>query len=51
VTAKNRAAEKLPGVESITITLNRELLIATGFVHGLVREKIQDMEKARGGRS
>ena len=47
VTTKTRVLGKLPGVDSVTVTLNRELLVATEFVHSLVRERIQDLEKAR----
>ncbi len=50
LTNKTRALEKLPGVESVRITLNRELLVATEFAHALVRERIRELEKARGGR-
>ncbi len=46
VTVKTRAAEKLPGVESVRITLNRELLVATEFVHSLVRGQIRDLGKS-----
>ncbi len=33
VTTKTRALGKLPEVESVTVTLNREMLVATEFVH------------------
>lgn len=48
VTNKTRAVGKLPGVDSVRMTLNRELLVATQFVHSLVRGQIQDLENARG---
>ncbi len=46
VTDKTRAVEKLPSVVSVRITLNRELLVATEFVHLLVRGQIRDLKKA-----
>jgi DNA-binding Lrp family transcriptional regulator len=47
LTAKIRTLNKLPGVKSVTTTLNRELLFATGFMHSLVREQIQKLEQSR----
>jgi DNA-binding Lrp family transcriptional regulator len=47
VTSKTRAVEKLPGVESVTITLNRELMVATDFLHFLVHEEIEKLERTR----
>ncbi len=47
LTNKTRALEKLPGVESVRITLNRELLVATEFAHSLVLKQIQDLEARR----
>jgi DNA-binding Lrp family transcriptional regulator len=44
VTNRNRAAKKLPGVESVEVSLNRELLVAKDFFHSLIREKIQEWE-------
>lgn len=46
VTNKTRAVEKLAGVESVTLTLNREMLVATKFAHLLVRGQINDSEQA-----
>ena len=51
VTSRTQALSKLPGVTSVALTLNREILQATDFVHALVREKIQEWEKARLGKS
>jgi DNA-binding Lrp family transcriptional regulator len=48
VTVKTKAIGKLSGVESVTLTLNREQLVATEFAHSLIRGQIQDFEKARG---
>jgi hypothetical protein len=47
VTSFTQAVKKLSGVESVTITLNRELLVATDFLHSLVREEIQKIDSAR----
>ncbi len=51
VTSRTQALSKLPGVTSVALTLNREILPATDFVHALVREKIQEWENARLGKS
>jgi len=47
VTSRTQAARKILGVESVEVTLNRELLVATDHVHSLVREKIREWEDAR----
>jgi DNA-binding Lrp family transcriptional regulator len=39
--SRTRSVEKLPGVESVTITLNRESMIATDFLHLLVKEEMK----------
>ena len=46
VTNRTRAARKLPGVESVELSLNRELLVAKYFFHSLIREKIKEWENA-----
>ena len=46
VTNRTRAARKLPGVESVEVSLNRELLVAKDFFHSLIREKIKEWENA-----
>ncbi len=51
VTSRTQALSKLPGVTSVALTLNKEILPATDFVHALVREKIQEWENARLGKS
>ncbi len=51
LTAKIKALNKLPGVKSVTTTLNRELLFATEFMHSLVREQIQKLEQSRAERT
>lgn len=40
LTAATHRLGKLPGVTSVTITLNRELIVGTEFLHRLVRERI-----------
>jgi DNA-binding Lrp family transcriptional regulator len=47
LTAKIKALSKLPGVKSVTTTLNQELQFATDFMHSLVREQIQKLEQLR----
>jgi DNA-binding Lrp family transcriptional regulator len=42
---KTRALENVEGVESVEISLNREVLISTDFRHSLIREKIRKLEK------
>ena len=42
VTARTQTAKRLPGVESVEVTLNRELLVATDFVHSMIRMKIRE---------
>jgi hypothetical protein len=44
VTLRTLAVKKLPGVDDVEVTLNRELLVGTGFVHSLVRGKIRQQE-------
>ncbi|AIF84062.1 transcriptional regulator [Candidatus Nitrososphaera evergladensis SR1] len=47
VIAKTRALEKVSGVESVTISLNREVLVSTDLRHSLIREEIKKLEKDR----
>ncbi len=47
VTSKIGQVSKLRSVESVFVTLNREFLVATKFVHALVREQIEAWEKKR----
>jgi DNA-binding Lrp family transcriptional regulator len=51
LTAKIKTLGKLPGVKSVTTTLNRELIFATGFMHSLVREQIEKLEQLRANRT
>jgi hypothetical protein len=45
---KIRALEKVQGVESVTVSLNREVLVSTHLRHSLIREEIRKLEKDRG---
>ena len=47
MTARTHALERLPGVSSVRVTLNREMLLGTTFVHALAREQ---MSRSIGGR-
>jgi DNA-binding Lrp family transcriptional regulator len=41
LTTTLRALEKLPGVSSVQLSLNREMIFGTEYVHRLVREQIE----------
>jgi DNA-binding Lrp family transcriptional regulator len=47
LTARTRALERLPGVSSVEVTLNREMLLGTRYVHSLIRKRIADWKVAR----
>jgi DNA-binding Lrp family transcriptional regulator len=47
VITKTRALEKVQGVESVTISLNQEMLVSTELRHSLIREEIRKMKKDR----
>jgi DNA-binding Lrp family transcriptional regulator len=47
VISKTRVLEKVQGVNYVTITLNREVLVSTDLRHSLIREEIKNMEKNR----
>jgi DNA-binding transcriptional ArsR family regulator len=47
VITKTRVLEKVQGVQSVTITLNREVLVSTDFRHSLIREEIRKLENVR----
>jgi DNA-binding transcriptional ArsR family regulator len=47
VNSKTRALNRLQGIKSAAVTLNRELVFANEFIHSLVRERIQVLEKTR----
>ncbi len=40
VTSRTENTRKLPGVESVRVTLNRELMPSNEFVHSLVKQRI-----------
>ena len=45
VITKTRVLERVHGVQSVTITLNREVLVSTDLRHSLIREQIKKLEK------
>ena len=47
VNSKTRALDRLPGIQSAAITLNRELVFANEFIHSLVRDRIRTLENSR----
>jgi DNA-binding Lrp family transcriptional regulator len=47
VITKTRMLEKVQGVQSVTITLNREVLVSTDLRHSLIRQQIKRLEKDR----
>jgi hypothetical protein len=49
VITKTRALERAHGVKSVTITLNREVLVSTDFRHSLIRDEISKLKKVRNG--
>lgn len=49
VITKTRVLERVQGVQSVTITLNREVLVSTDLRHSLIREQIKKLEKGRYG--
>lgn len=49
VITKTRVLEKVEGVQSVTITLNREVLVSTDLRHSLIRDEIRKLKNVRGG--
>lgn len=47
VITKTRAMENLHGVEYVTISLDREVLVSTDLRHSLIKEEIRKLEKVR----
>jgi DNA-binding Lrp family transcriptional regulator len=47
VNSKIRALNRLPGIESAAVSLNRELVFANEFIHTLVRDRIKKLEETR----
>lgn len=48
VLSKTRMLENVEGVESVTLSLDREMLVSMDLRHSLIREEIRKLEKARG---
>ena len=44
-TVRTQAVRKLSGVDSVEVTLNKELLMGKEFVHSLIRGKIRERER------
>jgi copper chaperone CopZ len=42
---KTRTLENVQGVESVTISLNREMLVSIDLRHSLIREEIRKLKK------
>jgi len=51
VTDRTAQASKLPGMRSVKVTLNREILVATEFVHSLIRARIEGFAQPSNFRS
>jgi hypothetical protein len=47
LTTAFQTLEKLPGVSTVQLTLNREMVLNTDFVHRLVRERMDARERLR----
>ena len=47
INSKTRAISRLQGIQSVAVTLNRELLFANDFIHSLVRKRIRELETKR----
>ena len=47
LTIKTKALRKLADVESVTVSLNREVLFSNKLIHRLVREQVMRLEKNR----
>ena len=46
-TTRTRATRKLPGVKLVEVSLNREMMVSTKFLHSLIQDKIGEWEEAR----
>jgi len=49
VISKTSALENVQGINYVTISLNREVLISTDIRHSLIRDEIRKLEKVREG--
>jgi DNA-binding Lrp family transcriptional regulator len=47
VNSKTRALNRMKGIDSAAVTLNRELVFANDFIHSLVQERIRTLENTR----
>jgi DNA-binding Lrp family transcriptional regulator len=47
VITNTRALENVQGVESVTISMDREVLVSTDLRHSIIREEIRKLEKDR----
>jgi DNA-binding Lrp family transcriptional regulator len=47
VTLRTQAVRRLSGVDSVEVTLNKELMVGKEFVHSLIRQKIREQERKR----
>jgi hypothetical protein len=47
VLTRTRVLEKVPGVESVTISLDPEVMVFTDLRHSLIREKIRRLEQIK----
>ena len=47
VTVRTQAVRKLSGVDSVEVTLNKELMVGREFVHSLIRRRIKEWERKR----
>src|SRR5438445_6936591 len=47
VTVRTQALSKLSDVDSVEVTLNKELLVGKEFVHSLIQRKIMEWERKR----
>lgn len=47
VITRTSVLEKVQGVESVTISLDPEMLVSTDLRHSLIREKIRRLERIK----
>jgi DNA-binding Lrp family transcriptional regulator len=47
VNSKTRALNRMQGIDSAAVTLNKELVFANDFIHTLVQERIRTLENTR----
>ncbi len=49
VTSTTHAAAKIPGVDSVELTLNSELLVRRDYLHNRIKEKLKGWVKSLTG--